>query len=87
MPDIIKELYDKICTIDTLEEYQNVIPDSIEKMEAAGYKNMADKVRVLSEVYINRFSKQATLENFKNSKKKVMDCLRKESCTYKNISD
>ena len=87
MPDIIKELYDKICTIDTLEEYQNVIPDSIEKMEAAGYKNMADKVRVLSEVYINRFSKQATLENFKNSKKKVMDCLRKESYTYKNIPD
>lgn len=87
MPHILKEFYDKIYAADTLEQYQSIIPEFIEKLETAGYGNMADEVRVLSEVYVNRFSKQATFENFENSKKKVMERLRKESCTHQNISD
>ncbi len=87
MPYILEELYDKIDASDTMEQYQNVVPECIEKLETEGYENIADEVRVLSEVYINRFSKQATLENFENSKKKVMDCLKKESFICRKISN
>lgn len=87
MPFILEELYDKIDAADTMEQYQNVVPECIEKLETEGYENIADEVRVLSEVYINRFSKQATFENFENSKKKVMDCLKKESFICRKISN
>ena len=56
MPFILEELYDKIDAADTMEQYQNVVPECIEKLETEGYENIADEVRVLSEVYINRFS-------------------------------
>ena len=64
MPYILEELYDKIYAADTMEQYQKVVQECMEKLETAGYGNIADKIRVLSEVYINRFSKQSTLENF-----------------------
>lgn len=87
MPYILEELYDKIYAADTMEQYQKVVQECMEKLETAGYGNIADKIRVLSEVYINRFSKQSTLENFEKSKKKVMDFLKKEIFTCQKISN
>ncbi len=79
MPYILEELYDKIDAADTMEQYHKIVPEYIEKLEIEGYENVADEVRMLSEVYINRFTKQATFENFENSKKKVTDCLKKRA--------
>lgn len=86
MPDILQEIYNNICAVDSLEQYQAIIEKGIEKLEAEGMKDRADTVRRLSAVQINRFSKQATQENFKFSRKEVLTFLKKEFRADQSIS-
>lgn len=87
MQDILKRVYDKVSAVDSLEQYQATIAECIEELESERLKHVADRVRVLSAVQVNRFSRQATQENFEFSRKEVLAFLKKEKCTDQGISE
>lgn len=46
MSDILMECYDKINSVNSLEQYQIIIAECIEGLEAEGLPHIADKIRV-----------------------------------------
>lgn len=87
MPDILQEIYNKICAADSLEQYQAAIAECAEKLETKGLQYAADRIRVLSSVRVNRFSKPATQENFEFSRKEVLAFLKKEKYKDQDIPE
>lgn len=87
MPDILKRVYDKVSAAGSLEQYQTVIAECIEELESERLKHVADSVRNLSAVSVNRFSRTATQENFESSKKEVLAFLKKEKYADQSISE
>lgn len=87
MPDILKRIYDKVSAAGSLQQYQVTIAECIEELENERLMHVADSVRNLSAVSVNRFSRPATQENFEFSKKEVLAYLKKEKCAGQGISE
>ena len=83
MSDILKDVYNQIYTADLLEQYQMKISECLWKFEEEGLYEGACNIRELSMVQINRFSRQATKENFGCNKKELLAYLKKE--TYRVV--
>lgn len=87
MPDSLKRAYDKVSAAGSLKQYQAAIAECIEELESKKLKDVADRVRSLSAVQVNRFSKAATEENLECSRKEVLAFLKNEKCAGQWISE
>lgn len=85
--DILKKVYDKISAAGSLEQYQVTITECLDELENKKMKHVADRVRNLSAVQVNRFSKTATQENFEFSWKEVLEFLEKEKFEDQYIAE
>lgn len=75
MSDFMNKIYEEISQADSLEAFQIAVLKCVEKMNEEGLVEAAVKLKQLSKVQENLFSKMATKENLRTSKEKVLDFL------------
>ena len=76
MSDLLQTAYAEIAAAQTQEQYQETTEYYVQLMEEAGLVKAAQEIKKISAVQKNRFSRQATLENFEKSREKLLHFLK-----------
>lgn len=72
MEGIMRGLYNEISSISTVSEYQSITTKYIEKLKENGLSEIANEIRHLAEFHENKFSKESTCENMRQSQQRVL---------------
>lgn len=73
MESIIKDLYDELSVVDTVEEFKSKISEYISTLNKNGLSEIAKEIKSLSGFYENKFSQVSTFENMKQSQISVLN--------------
>lgn len=87
MEGILKELYNEIAKINTVEEFKSKTFQYMNKLNESGLSEIAKEIRSLSGFYENKFSKVSTLENMQQSKVMVLNYIEEQIFISSQVSD
>lgn len=68
MESLIQETIEEISSANSINEYTSVVQKCIQKLNSRGYYEIAQQLDKLSKFPNNRFSVEATKDNFIESK-------------------
>lgn len=78
MEAIMRDLYNEISKVNTVEEFKSKTSEYFNKLNASGLSEIAKEIRSLSGFNENKLSKVSTLENMKQSQVRVLNYIENQ---------